>query len=328
MAVLREPVGLPSPADVTIQIAASVGIAACGGAATADDILRNADLAMYVAKSAGKDRHQLFEPAMHSAALARLELATALRAAVAGDQLQRHYQPNVETGTGHITGVEALLRWPHPQRGFVPPDEFIPVAETIGVIGDLGRWVLRTACAQVRQWQKLTLAVNVSPLQLGPALPGQVEAALLDTGLSPDRLTLEITETLLAGDDPQVLACLRQLADDGVKLSVDDFGTGHSSLSRLHSFPIHELKIDKSFITGLASGGSHAGLVAGVIALAHGIDVEVVAEGVESGEEYTILRNLGCERAQGYHLGRPVPPEDITALLKQNPTATSPNSAV
>jgi diguanylate cyclase (GGDEF)-like protein len=327
MAVLREPVGLPSPADVTIQIAASVGIAACGGAATADDILRNADLAMYVAKSAGKDRHQLFEPAMHSAALARLELATALRAAVAGDQLQLHYQPIVETSTGQITGVEALLRWPHPQRGFVPPDEFIPIAETIGVIGDLGRWVLRTACAQVRQWQKLTLAVNVSPLQLGPALPGQVEAALIDTGLSPDRLTLEITETLLAGDDPQVLACLRQLADNGVRLSVDDFGTGHSSLSRLHSFPIHELKIDKSFITGLASGEAHAGLVAGVIALAHGIDLEVVAEGVESGGEYSVLRNLGCERAQGYHLGRPVPPEDITALLKQNPTATSPTSA-
>jgi len=330
MASLREPVSLPSPADVTIQIAVSIGIAACG-----DDVLRNADLAMYVAKSAGKDRHQLFEPAMHSAALARIELATALRAAVAGDELLLHYQPIVETRTGRITGVEALLRWPHPQRGFVPPDEFIPVAEAIGVIGHLGRWVLRTACAQVRRWEDagaaeptLMVAVNVSPLQLGPALPGEVAAALSGAGLSPDRLTLEITETLLAGDNPQVLICLRQLARDGVKLSVDDFGTGHSSLSRLHSFPIHELKIDKSFVIGLATGGSHAGLVAGVIALAHGMHLEVVAEGVESGEEYTILKQLGCERAQGYHLGRPVPPEAIAALLRQHPvqttTATSP----
>jgi EAL domain-containing protein (putative c-di-GMP-specific phosphodiesterase class I) len=172
----------------------------------------------------------------------------------------------------------------------------------------------------VSLWQDLTLAVNVSPLQLGPALPGQVQAALADAGLSPDRLTLEITETLFAGDNPQVLACLQELAVDGVKLSVDDFGTGHSSLSRLHSFPIHELKIDKSFVIGLATGESHAGLVAGVIALAHGIDLEVVAEGVESVNEYTLLKNLGCERAQGYHLGRPVPPDDIEALLKQHPT--------
>jgi predicted signal transduction protein with EAL and GGDEF domain len=320
MATLREPVSLPPPAEVTIQIAASVGIAACGGAATADDVLRNADLAMYVAKSAGKDRHQRFKPAMHSAALARLELATALRAAVAGEELLLHYQPIVDTHTGQIAGVEALLRWPHPQRGFVPPDEFIPVAESIGVIGDLGCWVLRTACAQVRRWNDLRLAVNVSPLQLGPALPAQVRAALADADLSADRLTLEITETLLTGDDPQVLACLRELADDGVQLSVDDFGTGHSSLSRLHSFPIHELKIDKSFVIGLATGKSHAGLVAGVIALAHGINLEVVAEGVESADEYTLLKNLGCERAQGYHLGRPVPPEDIEALLKQHPT--------
>jgi EAL domain-containing protein (putative c-di-GMP-specific phosphodiesterase class I) len=141
-----------------------------------------------------------------------------------------------------------------------------------------------------------------------------------DAGLSPDRLTVEITETLLAGDNPQVLPCLRELAADGVKLAVDDFGTGHSSLSRLRSFPIHELKIDKSFVIGLATGESHMGLVEGVIALAHGIDLEVVAEGVESGDEYILLKNLGCERAQGYHLGRPVPPEDIEALLKQHPT--------
>ncbi|WSG39252.1 diguanylate cyclase [Dactylosporangium sp. NBC_01737] len=182
MTVLREPVCLPVPADVTIQIAASVGIAECGGAGTADDIMRNADLAMYVAKGAGKDRRRRFEPAMHSVALARIELAAALRAAVAGEQMLLHYQPIVDTRTGQITGVEALLRWPHPQRGFVPPDEFIAVAESIGLIEELGDWVLRTACAQVSRWGRLTLAVNVSPLQLGPALPRQVHAALTAAG--------------------------------------------------------------------------------------------------------------------------------------------------
>jgi EAL domain-containing protein (putative c-di-GMP-specific phosphodiesterase class I) len=160
----------------------------------------------------------------------------------------------------------------------------------------------------------------VSPLQLGPALREQVRAALSAAGLRPDRLTLEITETSLTADSPQVLACLRDVAADGVRLAVDDFGTGHSSLSRLRSFPIHELKIDRSFVSGPATGGSHPGLVAGVIALAHGIDLEVVGEGVESSDDYLMLKNLGCERAQGYHLGRPVPPEDIDALLEQHPT--------
>jgi predicted signal transduction protein with EAL and GGDEF domain len=320
MAALREPVNLPPPADVTIQIAASVGIAACGGATTAEDILRNADLAMYAAKCAGKDRHERFAPAMHATALARIELSTALRASVAARELLLHYQPIVDIRTGRIDGVEALLRWPHPQRGFIPPDEFIPVAESIGLIGDLGYWVLRTACAQVSRWPDLRLAVNVSPLQLGPELGDQVRSAVGVAGLSPDRLTVEITETMLAGDDPQVLRCLQELAADGVKLAVDDFGTGHSSLSRLRIFPIHELKIDKSFVLGLSRGESHIGLVAGVIALAHGIGLEVVAEGVESADEYIVLKNLGCERAQGYHLGRPVPPEDIDALLKQHPT--------
>jgi EAL domain-containing protein (putative c-di-GMP-specific phosphodiesterase class I) len=216
--------------------------------------------------------------------------------------------------------VEALLRWPHPQRGFVPPDEFIAVAESIGLIEELGAWVLRTACAQVSRWDGLTLAVNVSPLQLGPGLPPRVRTALASAGLAPDRLTLEITETLFAGEDRQVLAGLQEIAATGARLSVDDFGTGHSSLSRLHTFPIHELKIDKSFVIPLATGEVSDGLVAGIIALAHGIDLEVVAEGVESAEAYRRLQHLGCERAQGYHLGRPVPPEDIDTLLRQHPT--------
>jgi diguanylate cyclase (GGDEF)-like protein len=330
LAALREPVNLPLPAGVTVQTAASIGIAACSDGATADDILRNADLAMYVAKSAGKDRYQLFEPTMHSTALARIELSAALRAAVANGGFLLHYQPIIETRTGQIAGVEALIRWLHPHRGLVPPDEFIPLAEAIGVIGELGRWVLHTACAQLRGWQDsgaaqraLTLAVNVSPLQLDPAFTSEVETALFNAGLPPDRLILEITETSLAGGSPQILACLKHLADDGVKLSVDDFGTGHSSLSRLHSFPIHELKIDKSFVAGLGTGHSNEALVASIIALAHGMNLEVVAEGVENAEQYAILNHLGCERSQGYHLGRPVTPEVIEARLRGHPAHDS-----
>jgi len=324
LAALRQPVNLTMPADVTIQISASIGIAASDGAATANEILRNADLAMYGAKSAGKDRYQLFEPTMHSTALARIELAAALRAAIANSDFLLYYQPVIETRTGQIAGVEALIRWPHPHRGFIPPDEFIPLAEAIGVIGELGRWVLHTACAQLRDWQDssgaqrtLTLAVNVSPLQLGPAFADEVETALSAAGLTPGRLTLEITETSLAGGSPEILDCLTRLAHTGIKLSVDDFGTGHSSLSRLHSFPIHELKIDKSFVAGLGTGHSHEALVASIIALAHSMNLEVVAEGVENGEQHTILKHLGCERSQGYYHGRPVPPEAIEAMLRE-----------
>ena len=208
--------------------------------------------------------------------------------------------------------MEALVRWDHPQRGLVWPDEFIPVAEVTGTIVALGAWVLRTACAQVQAWsrrhggEQLRLAVNVSATQLTPGFPDEVGAVLAETGLDPEWLTLEITESLLAEDDPQAVACLHELAERGIALSVDDFGTGYSSLNRLQAFPITELKVDKSFVDGVGAPGPSALLVTSIIALAHGLGLEVVAEGVETQEQYDFLRSRGCERAQGYLLGRPV----------------------
>jgi len=322
LAAIRGSVVLPSHPDVRVRLGASVGIAVSHGAESVDELVRNADLAMYAAKSSGKDRCQQYQPHMHATALARMELIEALRSPTIVDELVLHYQPILETTSGDITGVEALVRWQHPQRGLVPPDEFVPLAESTGAIVPMGRWVLRTACAQLRDWQRehpsgrpLTIAVNVSPAQLGPELPAEVSAALAEADLHPEQLTLEITETLLAESDPQALACLEELARQGVHLSVDDFGTGYSSLSRLHSFPIHELKIDRSFITELGNDKAATALVVSIISLAHGMELQVVAEGVENEEQYRLLQRHGCEYAQGFGLGRPMPAAAISELL-------------
>jgi diguanylate cyclase (GGDEF)-like protein len=328
LATVREAVELSSYPEVRVRLGASVGIAVGRGGESVDELVRNADLAMYAAKSGGKDRYQLYQSHMHATALTRMELIEGLRSPTIIDELVLHYQPIVETVSGDITGVEALLRWQHPQRGLVPPDQFIYLAESTGAIVPMGRWVLRTACAQLRDWQlqhpsgrPLTIAVNVSPVQLGPGLPEEVSAALAEAGLQPERLTLEITETLLTEGDPQVLACLEELARRGVHLSIDDFGTGYSSLSRLHSFPIHELKIDRSFITELGNGESATALVANIISLAHGMGLQVVAEGVELDKQYHLLQRHGCEHAQGFGLGRPMPAAALSELLAKNERA-------
>ncbi|MFP5335032.1 MAG: EAL domain-containing protein [Actinomycetes bacterium] len=318
---LRAPVRLPSHSDVVVQVTASIGIAVYAGHETAEELLRDADLAMYDAKSSGKDRFQYFEPAMHSVALARIELTEAIRRAVTDEEFTLHYQPLVDARSGVVTGVEALVRWDHPQRGLIRPDEFIPVAEATGTIAALGAWVLRTACGQVRAWNRehggepLRLSVNVSAAQLSPGFPDEVATVLAETGFDPTWLMLEITESMLAEDDPQAMACLHELAARGIALSVDDFGTGYSSLNRLQTFPITELKVDKSFVDGVGSQGSSAPLVTSIIALAHGLGLEVVAEGVETQEQYDFLVAHGCERAQGYLLGRPVAASELGRML-------------
>ena len=323
LAAVRTPVRLSSRPDVEVQVSASIGIGRHAGHETAAELVREADLAMYDAKSEGKDRYRLFEPALHTVAIARVELTEALRRAVVNQELLLHYQPVIDCRTRQITAVEALVRWDHPQRGLVPPDEFIPAAEANGTIVGIGKWVLATACAQVHEWHRqregvgLRLAVNVSPMQLKPGFADDVRAVLTASGLDPQWLTLELTESLLARDDPHAIACLQELAHLGITLSVDDFGTGYSSLSRLQDFPVGELKVDKSFVDGVATAGASAPLVASIISLAHGLGLEVVAEGVETEEQFHFLRTHGCERVQGYLLGRPAPAADLADVLRE-----------
>jgi diguanylate cyclase (GGDEF)-like protein len=306
-----------------LVIQASIGIA-LGGAADegAGDLLRQADLAMYTAKAGGKDRYETFEPAMHATALARIELEAELRRALDEDNLIVHYQPVCELPTGRLVRTEALVRWPHPGRGLISPAEFIPLAEERGLIVPLGQWVLRRACTETRRWQQrhpseppLGVAVNLSPGQLRPGFVESVGDTLREAGLDPRCLTLELTETLLMQEAAGTLKYLTGLKDLGIRLAVDDFGTGYSSLSRLRSFPIDEVKIDRSFVSDIAPGRTGGPLVAAVTAMGHALGLRVVAEGVETFEQLRFLLGRGCDAAQGYLVGRPVTASAMQQLL-------------
>jgi diguanylate cyclase (GGDEF)-like protein len=306
-----------------VFIGATVGIAfADGDAQRPDDLLRNADLAMYRAKKAGGGRAATFERAMRTALLARIELETDLRHAVAGDGLSIAYQPVVDLRSGRTVAVEALARWRHPTQGNIPPLQFIPLAEEIGVIGELGRWVLTEACRQVAQWRKLVpdlvLNVNLSAQQLrDDGLPADVEAALGINGLPGSALTLEITESmLLSGDDDAAarLACLKAL---GLSIAVDDFGTGYSSLSYLQRFPVDALKIDKSFIDTVAGSAQDSALARTIVELGRGMRLETIAEGIESADQLEHLRELRCELGQGYHFSKPLEGAELTGYLER-----------
>jgi diguanylate cyclase (GGDEF)-like protein len=302
---------------------ASIGIAV--GASDdegAGDLLRQADLAMYTAKAGGKNRHETFEPAMHATARARLELEAELRHALDENRFIVHYQPVCELPTGRLVRTEALVRWQHPQRGLISPAEFIPLAEERGLMVPLGQWVLRQACQETRRWQQrhpsdppLGVAVNVSPGQLRPGFVGSVAETLRESRLDPRCLTLEITETLLMREEAGTLAYLTELKALGVRLSLDDFGTGYSSLSRLRSFPIDEVKIDRSFVNDIAPGRTGGPLVAAVTAMGHALGLRVVAEGVETFEQLRFLLGRGCDAVQGYLVGRPVMASAMQQLL-------------
>ncbi len=273
-------------------------------------------------QGSGKGCARLFEPAMYSASLARLELEGDLCRAVELDQFILHYQPVVSLGTSRVAGLEALIRWQHPTRGLIQPDEFIPVAEESGLILDIGRWVLREACRQVRAWQlkqgsdKLNIAVNLSARQLAdPNLVDDVARALSESALSPACLTLEITETVLMSDPNVAVARLRELKSSGVRLAIDDFGTGYSSLSTLASLPVDILKIDKSFIDGIASGVEASGLVEAIVRLAGTLALETIAEGVERPDQLESLQALGCEQIQGFYFSKPLAPGDAEQFL-------------
>ncbi|MET0478868.1 MAG: EAL domain-containing protein, partial [Actinomycetota bacterium] len=321
---LHQPFGLNGR---TIPIKASLGVATGRpGADEADELLRNADVAMYAAKAGGKDRYELFRPDMHEDMLQRLELEAELRHVADRDQLVLHYQPIIELVSGRITRVEALVRWDHPVKGLLPPPAFIPLAEEQGLIGPIGNWVLLQACLQARRWQDqfpdappLSVHVNLSGRQLEEQrLVGEVAQALETSRLSPRQLTLEITESVLVSDVEAMSTRLRELKGLGVLLAIDDFGTGYSSLSYLRRFPIDMLKIDKAFVDGIGKGREDTALAHAIVKLSHTLQLHTVAEGIEQAEQAAHLASLGCQDGQGFLFARPLNPEAMTELLAKS----------
>jgi len=298
---------------------ASIGIALAPQDGTdLDQLIKNADLAMYAAKSGGRRIHRFFVPAMDASAKARLAMEQDLRQALASGGFEIHYQPLLNLGSNEISGCEALLRWRHPERGMVSPAEFIPVAEDTGLINELGDWVLRTACAEAATWpDHIRLAVNVSPIQLKcQTLALRIAGALAASGLEPSRLEIEITEAVLIRDDEAALAILHQLRDIGVRIALDDFGTGYSSLSYLKRFPFDKIKIDRCFVTDIEEADGSASIVQAVVNIAATLDMTTTAEGVETEAQRDMLRKLGCTEMQGYLFSAPKPGADVKRLFK------------
>jgi diguanylate cyclase (GGDEF)-like protein/PAS domain S-box-containing protein len=304
--------------DVTVQ--GSIGIALDAGGMTASEIMRSADLAMYKAKTEGKGRYALYEPSMHANVLERLALKADLQRAVIEDEFAVHYQPIVTLQTGGIVGVEALVRWHHPERGLVLPGEFIGLAEETGLILPLGRHVLNAACHQVASWRRrghaqLGVSVNLSAKQLvSRSLPGEISATLDECALDPSALTLEITESTLL-DSPIVIGRLDELRALGVRIAIDDFGTGYSSLNYLRRFPVDTLKIAKAFVDEIGASPEQDRLVSAILRLGATMGLETVAEGIEVEQQRDRLRQLNCRFGQGYLYSRPMPADELDDML-------------
>jgi diguanylate cyclase (GGDEF)-like protein len=305
---------------------ASIGIAlSSSGYDRPDDILRDADIAMYRAKENGKARYEVFDHGMHARAVSRLQLESDLRQAIERNEFCVYYQPIVSLETGRLAGFEALVRWNHPRRGLVSPADFIPVAEETGLIVPIGEWVLNEACARVRQWQidspshrSLSLSVNLSARQVAqPDLLNRIKEALENSKLNSHCLKLEITESVVMENAEAAAQMFKQLRSLGVQLSIDDFGTGYSSLSYLHRFPLNYLKIDRSFVSRLTTDNDNA-IVRTISTLARNLGMEVIAEGIETEEQFQQLKMLGCEYGQGYLFSRPVANEGVDHLLSQD----------
>jgi diguanylate cyclase (GGDEF)-like protein len=322
---IQEELSVPFQLDGRdVAISVSIGIVLCeGGCEEPEELLRNADTAMYRAKQAGKGGHAVFNETMHVEALARLELENALRSALDKKQFQILYQPIVLLETGRIESLEALLRWRHPDRGVVSPGEFIPMAEEMGLIVPIGRWVLQEACGQLRVWnqqlppgQALSISVNVSKRQLVEhGFCGEVERILGETGLDARHLNLEITESAIIGASESVNETLRKLKTLGVQLHMDDFGTGYSSLSCLHRIPFDVLKIDRAFIRPGEARREYAAVIHAIITLARNLKMRVTAEGIETREQLAGILALGCDYAQGHYFSRPVDASTAQTLM-------------
>lgn len=314
--------------DHEVFTSASIGIALNSAESEQpDDLLRNADTAMFRAKALGKSRHEIFDLQMHQAALKQLQLENDLRRAVERKEWIAYYQPVIDLETGRIVGFESLVRWQHPERGLVSPLEFIPLAEETGLIVGIGGWMLRESCRQLKQWQGrfsttllLSVSVNLSGKQLAePDLQLVVKQALTKSGLEPTSLRLEITESEVMQHAESVVQKLEALKKLNTPLYVDDFGTGYSSLSYLHQFPIDALKIDRSFVKDLKAGDEKSGIVKTIVLLAKDLGLNVIVEGIENAEQLQVIRNLKCEYAQGFLFSKPLPPDEAEQLLQKNP---------
>jgi EAL domain-containing protein (putative c-di-GMP-specific phosphodiesterase class I) len=291
-------------------------------------LIVSADAAMYNAKKAGRNNFQFYSKETANFFPRRLELENDLRRALTRNEFELHYQPRVNIDTGETVGMEALLRWRHPRNGLVAPADFIPLAEETGLIIPIGTWAMEEACRQNKAWQdkglpRVRVAVNISALQFRQRnLLECVAGALERSGLAPHYLEVEITESVVMQKASEAIVTLEQLARMGVNISIDDFGTGYSSLSYLRRFPLHTLKIDRSFIRDISEDSDDAAIVSAIIAIAHSLGLEVVAEGVETAEQLSFLRSLGCDAAQGYYFSKPLPPEEFAQLLADwNPRA-------
>jgi diguanylate cyclase (GGDEF)-like protein/PAS domain S-box-containing protein len=312
-------------------VTCSIGVAAFPSDGTpAENLIEHADIAMYRAKKLGRNNFQFYTPAMNEDSLERVRIESALRNALERHEFVLHYQPQVDLQTGRIVGMEALIRWKHPELGMVPPSRFIGIAEDTGLIVPIGAWVMRTACAQNKAWQdaglgRLRVAVNLSARQFSAAdlVPG-IEAVLADTGLDPSCLELELTESLFMSDVTPAVELLHRMKALGINLSIDDFGTGYSSFSYLSRFPIDVLKIDRSFVNDITHDANDAAIVASIIALAHNLRLSVIAEGVETAEQLDYLRHQGCDEMQGYYFSKPLPAHEFEKLLRQRRGLAAP----
>ena len=315
-------------------VTCSIGVAAFPtDGADGDGLIEHADIAMYRAKKLGRNNFQFYTPAMNEEAMERVRIESALRNALERDEFVLHYQPQVCLASGQVMGMEALLRWQHPELGMVAPNRFISVAEETGLIVPIGAWVMRTACAQNKRWAdaglgQLRVAVNLSARQFSSStLLADISAVLTETGLAPDRLEIELTESLFMSDVTLAVEQLHSMKSLGVQLSIDDFGTGYSSLSYLSRFPIDVLKIDRSFVNDITRDASDAAIVASIIALAHNLKLAVIAEGVETREQLDYLRRHGCDEMQGYLFSRALPAADFEQLLRSRLSLDVPHGA-
>ena len=328
--VLREPFSIEGFDGISVRVTASIGVA-MGDRSTAQELLRDADIALYRCKAAGRDQAIVFEPAMQEAVTGRLELRSDIDSALARDEFFLLYQPIVDLDSTDIRGVEALIRWQHPTRGVIPPNDFIPILEDCGLIVEVGRWVLNTACAQAGQWRDRgyspTMSVNVSMRQLeSDSLVDDVERALSTNHLDPSSLVIEVTETALMKDAESTVSRLVQLKQIGVKIAIDDFGTGYSSLSYLRQFPVDVLKIDRSFISSMDGSEDSFTLIRTMVELGRALGLTTLAEGIEEEHQLACLRENNCQTGQGFMFSKPVEPGMVEALMAHTLKAAKESS--